>query len=72
MIEIALYSVGICGVIGLGCFISWVMETLDCNSWRHKVTASDIEELKRLFDEEDAFVDFNDKGEKFLCGYIKD
>lgn len=31
MIEIALYSVGICGVIGLGCFISWVMETLDIN-----------------------------------------
>jgi hypothetical protein len=72
MIEIALYSVGICGVIGLGCFICWVMETLDGNSWRSKVTASDLEELKRLFDEEDAFVDFNDKGEKFLCGYIKD
>jgi hypothetical protein len=72
MIEIALYSVGICGVIGLGCFISWVMETLDSNSWRHRVTASDLEELKRLFDEEDAFVGFNDKGEKFLCGYIKD
>jgi len=72
MIEIALYSAGICGVIGLGCFISWVMETLGGNSWRSRVTATDIEELKRLFDEEDAFVDFNDKGEKFLCGYIKD
>jgi hypothetical protein len=72
MSEILLWFVGIVGVIGLGCFISWVMETLDGNSWRYRVTASDLEELKRLFDEEGAFVGFNDKGEKFLCGYSKD
>jgi hypothetical protein len=72
MSEIIVWSLGMAGIIGLTCFISWVMETLDGNSWRSRVTASDLEELKRLFDEEDAFVDFNDKGEKFLCGYTKD
>lgn len=72
MVDIIVWGLGMAGVIGLTCFISWVMETLDGNSWRSRVTSSDLEELKRLFDEEDAFVDFNDSGEKFYCGYVKD
>jgi hypothetical protein len=72
MSDIIVWGLGMAGVIGLTCFISWVMETLDGNSWNKRVTASDIEELNRLFDEEDAFVGFNDSGEKFLCGYIKE
>lgn len=73
MVEIALYSVGICGVIGLGCFISWALESLyDGNDYRRKVTADDLAELSRLFDEDNSFVGYNDKGEKFYCGYMKD
>jgi hypothetical protein len=72
MSEIIVWGLGIAAIIALGCCISWVMEMLDGNSWRNKVMVSDLEELKRLFDEEDAFVGYNDNDEKFLCGYTKD
>ena len=72
MTEIIVWGLGIVTIIGLGCFISWVIETLNGNIRRRKVTPNDLEELKRLFDGENAFVGFNDKGEKFLCGYTKD
>ena len=72
MSEIVLYVIGICGVILVGCGISWVLEVIyDGGDYRNKVTAEDLAEMARYFDEDGWFVDYNDKGEKFYCGYRK-
>lgn len=72
MIDIMIYCAGLVGVVLLGSFIVEMIENSRKDSWRHKVTAEDIEQLRRLFDEEGASVAFNEKGEKFLVGYMKD
>ena len=72
MRELIIYGLGICGVIGLGCFISWILEVIyDGGDYRNRVTAEDLAEMARYFDEDGWFVDYNDKGEKFICGYRK-
>lgn len=71
MIDLIIYCAGLVGIVILGSFIVEMIENSRKDCWRHKVTAEDIEELKRLF-EEGSFVDFNEKGEKFLVGYMKD
>jgi hypothetical protein len=65
------YLVGLLIVVIVGATLCSIVQYVE-NTWSNKVMACDIEELNRLFDEEDSFVGFNDKGEKFLCGYIKD
>lgn len=72
MIDLMIYCAGLSFVV-VG--ISWVVELIENrqkDSWQKRVTADDIRELKRLFDEEGSFVAFNDKGEKLLVGYVKD
>ena len=72
MIGFMIYCAGIVvGIVGA----SWVIELIENNqknSWRSRVTAEDIEQLRRLFEEEGATVAFNEKGEKFLVGYSKE
>lgn len=72
MIGFMVYCGGlVAGIIG----VSWIVEMIDNSrkdSWRNRVTADDSVELKRLFDDEGATVAFNEKGEKFLVGYLKD
>lgn len=73
MAEIILYAVGICGIILVGCGISWMLEMIcDDGDYRHKVTAEDLEEMARYFDEDGWFVAKNEKGEEFYCGYVRD
>lgn len=72
MVEIVLYLVGIFGVILVTCGISWMLEALcDGEDYRGRVTSEDLAEMARYFDEDGWFVDYNDKGEKFVCGYRK-
>lgn len=72
MIDVVVSIVGILGVILITCGISWMLEVIcDGEDYRHKVTVEDLAELSRLFDDETSFVSYNDKGEKFLCGYKK-
>lgn len=71
MIGLTIYSIGIVVII-IGA--SWACELIENsrnNNCQKRVTAEDIEELKRLFEEEGSFVGFNEKGEKFLVGYTK-
>ena len=72
MIGFMIYCAGLVGgIVGA----SWIVEMIENSrkdSWRNRVTADDIRELHRLFDEEGSFVTFNDKGEKLLVGYMKD
>lgn len=70
MINMFIYCAGIIVVV---VFASWIVELVDNyrNDWPSRVTAEDIEQLKRLFEEDGASVDFNEKGEKFLVGYKK-
>ena len=49
MREIIFYTLGIWGSIMFGCFISWVFDKFSDNNWRKKVTAEDLRELRRLF-----------------------
>ena len=73
MVEIVLYLVGIFGVILVTCGISWTLEVLcDGEDDRGRVTSEDLAEMARYFDEDGWFVDYNDKGEKFYCGYMRD
>lgn len=72
MIDIMIYCAGcVFFVVCIG-FLVEMIENRRKDSWRHRVTAEDIEQLRRLFDEEGASVAFNEKGEKFLVGYMKD
>ena len=70
---IAVYILSMFGVIILGGFIMAIIDlAYDAHeNWQKRVTAKDIEELKKLFEEEGSFVGFNEKGEKFLAGYTK-
>jgi hypothetical protein len=70
--EIIFYTVGLWGVIMITCFISWMLDIMSDNNWQKRVTADDLRELKKLFEKDGAFVDFNNKGEKFLVGYTRD
>jgi hypothetical protein len=72
MSEIIFYTVGLWGVIMITCFISWMLDIMSNNNWQKRVTADDLRELKKLFENDGAFVGFNDKGEKFLVGYTRD
>ena len=58
-------------IIGVSLIMEFI-ENRKRDSWRNRVTADDIRELRRLFDEEGSFVAFNEKGEKLLVGYMKD
>lgn len=72
MIDLFIYCAGL--VVGI-VFFSWICELIENhrnNCWPKRVTADDIRELKRLFDEEGSFVGYNEQGEKFLVGYKKD
>lgn len=73
LLGLMLYCAGIVGGVVVA---SWVVEIWDKfynpNNWRNRITARDIEDLKRMFEEEGAFVGFNEHGEKFLVGYKKD
>lgn len=72
MSELIIYGLGICGIIGLGCFISWILEVIyDGGDYRNRVTAEDLAEMTRLFEDDGAFVGWNEKGEKFVCRYRK-
>jgi hypothetical protein len=72
MVEIFTGLFGLYAVICVVAFTSWIVDKLYNVDYRHKVTAEDLAELSRLFDDETSFVGYNEKGEKFLCGYIKD
>lgn len=71
--EIMLYVGGMVGVLSVVLFFSWVLDKLfENDDYRNRVTAEDLEEMARYFDEDGWFVDYNDKGEKFYCGYMRD
>ena len=71
--EIMLYVGGMVGVLSIVVFFSWVLDKLfENDDYRNRVTAEDLAEMARLFDEEGSFVGLNDKGEKFYCGYMRD
>lgn len=71
--EIMLYVGGMMGVLSMVLFFSWVLDKLfENDDYRNRVTAEDLAEMTRYFDEDGWFVDYNDKGEKFYCGYMKD
>ena len=72
MFSLIIYCAGLVGLIVLFSFVAEAFENYRNNSWRSRVTAEDIQELRRLFDAEGASVEFNEKGEKFLVGYMKD
>lgn len=72
MIDLMIYCAGLVGVVVIGSFLVEMVENSKKDSWRHKVTAEDIEQLRRLFDEEGSFVAYNEKGEKLLVGYSKE
>jgi len=72
MSEVMLYVGGMVGVLSMVLFFSWVLDKLfENNDYRNRVTAEDLAEMARYFDEDGWFVDYNDKGEKFYCGYRK-
>ena len=72
MSEILLYVGGLVGVMSMVVFLSWVLDKLfENDDYRNRVTADDLAEMARLFDDEGSFVGLNDKGEKFICGYRK-
>ncbi len=71
MVEIVMGLSGLYAVICVVAFTCWIVDKLYNVDYRHNVTAEDLAELSRLFDNETSFVDYNDKGEKFLCGYRK-
>ena len=72
MSEILLYVGGLVGVMSMVVFLSWVLDKLfENDDYRNNVTADDLAEMARYFDEDGWFVDYNDKGEKFICGYRK-
>lgn len=72
MSEILLYVGGLVGVMSMVVFLSWVLDKLfENDDYRDGVTSDDLAEMARLFDDEGSFVDYNDKGEKFICGYRK-
>lgn len=58
-------------IIGVSFIVGLVDMFSGRDNWQNKVTAEDLRELGRLFEREDAFVDYNDKGEKFFVGYPK-
>ena len=72
MSEILLYVGGLVGVMSMVVFLSWVLDKLfENDDYRNNVTADDLAEMARLFDDEGSFMDYNDKDEKFICGYRK-
>ena len=71
--EIMLYVGGMVGVLSVVLFFSWVLDKLfENDDYRNRVKTEDLAEMARYFDEDGWFVDYNDKGEKFICGYMKD
>lgn len=71
MIDFCIYCAGLVGLVILFSWICELIENHRNNSWPKRVTAEDIRELKRLFDEEGAFTAYNEQGKKFLVGYKK-
>lgn len=71
---IAVYILSMFGVIILGGFIMAIIDLAhDAHeNWQKRVTADDLKELGRLFEQEGSFVGFNEKGEKMLVGYTKE
>lgn len=70
--EIMLYVGGMVGVMSMVVFFSWVLDKLfENDDYRNRVTAEDLAEMTRLFEDDGAFVGWNEKGEKFVCGYKK-
>lgn len=70
--EIILYVGGMVGVLSMVLFFSWVLDKLfENDDYRNKVTAEDLAEMTRLFEDDGTFVGWNEKGEKFVCGYRK-
>lgn len=51
MREVIFYTVGIWGVIMIGCFISWVLDVFSGNNWGRKVTAEDLKQLGKFIRE---------------------
>ena len=72
MVEIFTGLFGLYAVICVVAFTTWIVDKLYNVDYRHNVTTEDLAELSRLFDDETSFVGYNEKGEKFLCGYTKD
>ena len=73
IIELFIYCAGLIGVVVVFSFVCEMIENYKNNCWSQRVTADDIREMKKLFDEEGSFVTYNDKGEKFLVmRYKKD
>lgn len=70
--EIMLYVGGMVGVLSMVLFFSWVLDKLfENDDYRNRVTAEDLAEMTRLFEDDGSFVGWNEKGEKFVCGYKK-
>ena len=73
MIEMIMVLMGLLLVIVFASFCVWVLEMgKRHDDWRKNVTAEDLRELSRLFEEEGSFVGYNENGEKFLVGYSKE
>jgi hypothetical protein len=70
---IALYILWTFAIITFGGLVMFLLDLANDNyeQWQKNVRAEDLRELDRLFDKDTAFVDYNDKGEKFLVGYLK-
>lgn len=72
MIDLFIYCAGLICLVVMFSFIVEMVENRWNNSWRERITADDIEQLRRLFETGGATVAYNEKGEKFLVGYKKD
>lgn len=71
---IAVYILCLFGVIILAGFVVAIIDLAEDahENWQKRVTAEDLRELARLFEQEGSFVDYNEKGEKMLVGYTKE
>lgn len=73
MAEIMLYVGGILGIFSMILFCSWILDKVfESDDYRNSVTADDLAEMARYFDEDGWFVAKNEKGEEFYCGYMRD
>jgi hypothetical protein len=72
MLEVVMGLFGLYTVICVVAFTTWIVDKLYNIDYRQNVMPEDLAELSSLFDDETSFVGYDDKGEKFFCGYMRD